>query len=238
MPRVHDPIYGYVDLDDYEEALINTPLIQRLHGIKQQGTAYLVYPSSTHTRFSHSLGAMELGTKMVENIMRKRTLTFTDINYDCMRRSMRIVCLWHDVGQGPFSHVSDRVFFECMSNDEAVEMGKLDIGAPHEYFTYRLIEKELPQYMELLKDQYNDYTNSILPTRRPVPFNYLYTFLSRNAHLFFIKNARLVWFPSGVGVGLREETLPLFEGFKQVIDSDFDVDKITVGQLKFLPEVY
>ena len=47
---------------------LDTPEMQRLRGIKQLGTAYLVYPGAVHTRFDHSIGTVHVAQKMIEAI--------------------------------------------------------------------------------------------------------------------------------------------------------------------------
>jgi uncharacterized protein len=53
---IRDAVYGDIHLGALEIELIDTPEFQRLRGIKQLGTAYLVFPSALHTRFEHSVG--------------------------------------------------------------------------------------------------------------------------------------------------------------------------------------
>ena len=55
---IHDSIWGTQLLQDYEVAVLNTPLLQRLRYIHQTGFCYLTYPSALHTRFDHSLGVL------------------------------------------------------------------------------------------------------------------------------------------------------------------------------------
>jgi HD superfamily phosphohydrolase len=58
---IRDPIYGYVGplTKDYID-IINLEAFQRLRRIKQLSFIEITYPDGTHTRFSHSLGAMKL----------------------------------------------------------------------------------------------------------------------------------------------------------------------------------
>ena len=59
LPKViHDALWGTIRLQKNEISLLDTPLMQRLRHIKQNGFAYLTYPSTTHTRFEHSIGVM------------------------------------------------------------------------------------------------------------------------------------------------------------------------------------
>jgi hypothetical protein len=54
--RIFDAVYGYIELDKAEFALVNSPIFQRLHWIKQLGPLHTVFPSAQHSRFSHTLG--------------------------------------------------------------------------------------------------------------------------------------------------------------------------------------
>jgi hypothetical protein len=54
MPRpilVRDAIHGDLIFTAEEVRVMDTPEIQRLRGIKQLGTAYLVFPTALHTRY-------------------------------------------------------------------------------------------------------------------------------------------------------------------------------------------
>src|SRR5258708_4771173 len=71
----HDVIHGYIpftspqglpDGEVAEQAIIDSPWIQRLRQIHQLQTAWLVYPTAEHTRFQHVLGAMHLAGRMIE----------------------------------------------------------------------------------------------------------------------------------------------------------------------------
>ncbi|WP_342764656.1 hypothetical protein [Thermococcus sp. Bubb.Bath] len=49
MKLIHDPIHGYIELDDFAVRLVDTPEFQRLRRITQLGFAFLAYPSARHT---------------------------------------------------------------------------------------------------------------------------------------------------------------------------------------------
>jgi len=99
MKHVRDPLYGYIDLNDAEQSIVDSPEMQRLRRIQQLGLSNMVYPSGTHTRFQHSLGVMYLAGKFSESL---------NLN-DERRQELRIAGLLHDSGHGPFSHASEVV---------------------------------------------------------------------------------------------------------------------------------
>ncbi|RLE86962.1 MAG: hypothetical protein DRN04_18820, partial [Thermoprotei archaeon] len=65
---IKDPIYGYIPLNTYEYEILQDPVFNRLHYVKQLGFTYLVYPSAKHTRFEHSLGVMHLMSELAKKI--------------------------------------------------------------------------------------------------------------------------------------------------------------------------
>ncbi|MEM2924791.1 MAG: HD domain-containing protein [Methanocellales archaeon] len=100
MKAIRDPIHGYIELDSLALALIDTPEVQRLRRIKQLGFANLVYPGANHTRFEHSLGTFYLAELLLKKIAIER-----DVDKDLLRAA----ALLHDLGHGPYSHVTERL---------------------------------------------------------------------------------------------------------------------------------
>lgn len=96
---VHDPLYGFIDLNEIEIRVIDSSAFRRLHRIKQLAQANTVYPSASHTRFEHSLGVCHLAGLVA------RRLRFDDN----MTQVVRLAALLHDIGHGPFSHIFEPV---------------------------------------------------------------------------------------------------------------------------------
>jgi len=103
---LRDSVHGDVYLTDEELTLLDTPEVQRLRGVKQLGTAYLVFPGATHTRFEHSIGTLHLTQRMIDAI----NLNFELDPRSCLgvsdeeARVIRIASLLHDVTHIPFGH--------------------------------------------------------------------------------------------------------------------------------------
>ena len=95
--QVRDAVHGFISLTDKQVRLINTPVFQRLRGIRQLALANLVYPGALHTRFDHSLGVCHVARLMAEQLRLDKSET----------RLVRLAALLHDLGHGPFSHVSE-----------------------------------------------------------------------------------------------------------------------------------
>ena len=96
---IRDSVYGDINLNPFEVRIMDMPQFQRLRRIKQLGLIGLIYPGATHTRFEHSVGTMNLGSKLSEEL---------ELEQDEIEL-IRASALLHDIGHGPFSHVSEGV---------------------------------------------------------------------------------------------------------------------------------
>lgn len=67
---IHEAITGSNLFQPHEIALLDLPIVQRLRSINQVGLANLVFPSSNHCRFDHTVGVAVLVEKMVTAIWR------------------------------------------------------------------------------------------------------------------------------------------------------------------------
>ncbi|MCR4659325.1 MAG: HD domain-containing protein [Bacteroidales bacterium] len=119
---INDPVYdGFLAVDDpVVFAAIEHPWFQRQRRIKQLGFSYLVYPGAMHTRFSHMLGALNLMDRALE-VLRQKGVVISDEEF----RGAQLAILLHDIGHGPFSHLSERVL----------------VGASHEAITQMMMER-------------------------------------------------------------------------------------------------
>jgi HD superfamily phosphohydrolase len=95
---LRDAVHGDIELDSLELALVDTPEFQRLRGIKQLGTASLVYPSAVHTRFEHSLGTSWMARTMIAVLRRTASIS------DDEAAAIRLAALVHDITHIPFGH--------------------------------------------------------------------------------------------------------------------------------------
>jgi len=128
---INDPIWGSIELYPWEVAILDSPLLQRLRGVSQLGLASYVYPGASHSRLEHILGVLEAADRMMRALERnaQNHRDFgrdkgTDVPHinDFDRRSVRLAALLHDIGHGPFSHVTESLLRECFrSNFEAAE---------------------------------------------------------------------------------------------------------------------
>lgn len=103
---VRDPVHGDIYLTSEEMRLLDTREMQRLRGVRQLGTAYLVYPGAQHTRFEHSLGTLHLTARLVDAVNLNRRLAPGELIgiADDEARILRAAALVHDITHIPFGH--------------------------------------------------------------------------------------------------------------------------------------
>jgi len=125
--KVRDPIHGFVELRGRECDILDTPLFQRLRRIHQLAMANLVYPGAVHTRFDHTLGVLSVAGRLcsVLGIDEDHTLI------------IRYAALAHDLGHGPFSHISESILDSLSSPSLEQAAGKKE--KIHELITRKII---------------------------------------------------------------------------------------------------
>lgn len=110
MKRIYDPVHRFIELTPQEAALLDSTVLQRLRRLRQLGLAYLAFPSAEHSRFSHSLGALAMGSRVFEELVRHGREFFAgEDDVETQRRLVRAALLLHDIGHGPFSHACEAV---------------------------------------------------------------------------------------------------------------------------------
>ena len=142
--EIRDPIHGLIRLTDQELGLVNSQAFQRLRRIRQLAMADLVYPGAVHTRFEHSLGAMHVAHRIHEHLDRIEGVNEED------KRIVRLAALLHDIGHGPFSHVSEYLLdkhYDRSTVGEASATEKI-----HEKVTVDIINK-VDEVASLLTDE-------------------------------------------------------------------------------------
>lgn len=129
-----DPVHNIIRLrtDTVEGELmmrlIDTPEFQRLRRIKQLGLGLYTYQGAEHSRFTHSLGAFHLMSRVLDRLGEKYQVAGAD------RAAARAAALLHDVGHGSFSHVMEKV-----------------LGFHHEKWTVEVVLSEATEIGQLLR---------------------------------------------------------------------------------------
>jgi len=117
LHEIRDPVHVFVYLDSTERAVLDSRPFQRLRHVHQLALTCLVYPGATHKRFEHSLGVMELATRVYDRVTKHehlsdaiRDLLPQTADEDALRywrRVLRVAALCHDLGHLPFSHAAE-----------------------------------------------------------------------------------------------------------------------------------
>ena len=129
--EVRDPIHGLIALSQKEMDLINTRAFQRLRRIRQLAMAFLVYPGTLHTRFDHSIGVMHIAGRICDRLRPLRKINAVECE------QIRLAALLHDIGHGPFSHVSEHL----LDRHQQVNRGSV-LEKIHEKVTVDIIKKD------------------------------------------------------------------------------------------------
>jgi HD superfamily phosphohydrolase len=152
---IGDPIHGSIPLTREESDILQLPVLNRLHHVKQMSMAYYVFPGAQISRFAHSIGALYVGSLIVDSLIKSLSKEVFDELFAKWKRveviqSVRIACMLHDVGHGPFSHDSEELMSRCLQKIHKSEfqnaMKLFKCKSPddlpiHEYYSYMLITK-------------------------------------------------------------------------------------------------
>ncbi|HQU86702.1 MAG TPA: HD domain-containing protein [Pyrinomonadaceae bacterium] len=135
---VHNIIRLKTDSDEGKllVRLIDTAEFQRLRRVRQLGLAYFSYQAAEHSRFTHSLGALHLATRILAKL---------ELNYEISDESkiaVRCAALLHDIGHGAFSHVIEKIlgFHHEDMTIEAVLSKETEVGKVLREFSENLPE--------------------------------------------------------------------------------------------------
>lgn len=132
---VYDSVHGYIGLTEQELKIVDTIIFQRLHNVRQLGTAFFVYPGATHSRFAHSLGTMFVMSRIAQRLAELNIIEDVD-----EIKKLRLAALLHDIGQFPFSHVLE------------VPIKRYSEHGTHEHLSAHLIKNSC------LKELFDTYT--------------------------------------------------------------------------------
>ena len=173
---------------------------KRLRSIQQLGFSEQAFPSGTGNRFSHSLGACHLAGLAFDSIFNKnKSLPLGESKKQLFRKTVRIAALLHDVGHGPLSHSSEALMppLKTLGLEKFLKSDFKRL-ARHEDYSVKFIMEEKGLYKAIQQTGVEPMAVSQILHRE----------LSESEG-FFVEG------------GL--DFLPLL---RQIISSDFDVDRI------------
>jgi HD superfamily phosphohydrolase len=122
---IKDPIHGRMAFDAVEHAVVGTQVFQRLRGIRQLALTEFLFPRATHDRLQHSLGVAHVTG---------RVLAAADPDELAVARA---AALLHDLGHGPFSHVTEQILVE-----QVRAAGRLEVKELHPLLSAQIIRRD------------------------------------------------------------------------------------------------
>jgi HD superfamily phosphohydrolase len=152
--EIRDPVHNFIDLRDREKEVIDHPAFQRLRRIRQLAMADLVYPGAVHHRFEHSIGVCHIAGRIASALLRQKE-DQDRIDY------IRMAALVHDIGHGPFSHVSEEPF--AVVNREWLEGEGIPSDKVHERIGIDIVRHQLLEKGILERSMF-DQVRTILDT--------------------------------------------------------------------------
>ena len=106
MPgKIHefrDPVHVFIRLESAERDVVDSPPFQRLRDIHQLALTYLIYPGATHKTFEHSLGVMEVATRIYDTVTAPQNIWGESVRnlipndgfeHGYWRRALRMACV-------------------------------------------------------------------------------------------------------------------------------------------------
>ena len=126
-----DNIHGEIEFSASESKVIESKYFQRLRNIKQLAFADFVFPSATHNRYIHSLGAVKCVTDMYNAVCKNNPSFYREGDLPLLR----MMALIHDLCHPPFSHASEEL--STIEHEarltQALELLKDEIIIPNDY---------------------------------------------------------------------------------------------------------
>ena len=145
---IADPLYRYIRItvgrepgEVSEADVVDSPWVQRLKRIHQLQSAWWVFPTAEHSRFSHCLGTMHLAGELARQVYPTLCEVAPETpSLPLVEETLRLAGLLHDVGHGPFSHFLDEEYL-CRFPVDPDDPGGAKLN--HEFLSQYLIVNEL-----------------------------------------------------------------------------------------------
>ena len=146
---IADSIHKYIDFpENFYFDIIDRKEFQRLRRLEQLGGVSTSYPSATHSRFIHSLGAFHIANRIGNNLQKKypSQVTSSDIQL------VSTTALIHDVGHGPFSHMfEDTIKLLCNNSNDNSCFNKYEAFIRHENITEQIVRSDNSEIAVILE---------------------------------------------------------------------------------------
>lgn len=135
---VADPIYGIIDIRPVLK-LVETREFQSLGDKRQLGMGHLVFPSATHTRKAHSLGAYHATRELADGWIKLGFINKKEGD------ALAAYALLHDIGHPAFSHVTESLCAipKNPGRGGGVSAGKMSVNSALSLAIIRRLKKEI-----------------------------------------------------------------------------------------------
>ncbi len=140
--EIRDILHGSISIEPNELKVIDSPYFQRLRQIKQLGFSEFSFPSASHNRYIHSIGAMHVAARVFDSIFsdtKRHVLPIRESARQRFRSVLRFATLLHDIGHGPLSHTTEFAMPGVDLLKIPVFPQGLQRKATHEDFTLKII---------------------------------------------------------------------------------------------------
>lgn len=206
----NDPVWGTITLSPLEVLFLDSPLVQRLRYIKQLGVVHWVYPGANHTRFEHTLGVVHQAQQILTafNAPPDPQHTQPVVSNDYVQL-IRLAALHHDIGHGPFSHVSEN----ALERRQTVQDITLEFAEEQELERAKL--SEVVAHISITSQPFVDLTKELFALV-PKPPHFPQS-SGGPAHEFCAKMANAI-----IGKPIHP-TIPLLH---EILNGPFDADKL------------
>ena len=208
--EIRDLLYGSIQFKSIELPVLDSKYFQRLRNIKQMGFADLAFPSASHHRYSHSIGAMRTASLIWEKICQNSELLKETALPDqkAFRQIIRLAGLLHDVGHGPLSHTTE-IAMPPFDDLKLPYFPKDPRKATHEDYTLKiLLDSKLTSKIDQLGNSFGFDSTHVAMLIQPK----LAELLPEKAN-FFLKSV----------AGEKMNFLPILH---QIISSEIDADRM------------
>jgi HD superfamily phosphohydrolase len=152
--EIRDVIHGSIAINQPELPIVDSRYFQRLRQIKQLGFAEYSFPSATHNRYIHSLGAMHTASMAFTQIFGKAnpwagSQPLRPETFARFKAAVRLAALLHDVGHGPLSHTTEFAMPDVKELNVPGHSHKKSRKADHEDYTLKIIlDSPLTPFLE------------------------------------------------------------------------------------------
>ena len=187
------PVHGFVTLTQREVEVVNHPTFQRLRRTRQLGFAHVAFPGGTHTRFEHSIGAVDIADRIISHInlnfhrnsAEHPSWTLGEIT-DAEKQLIRLAALLHDIGHLPFGHTLEDELGHLPPHDDDARLEKVSQRLypdyrPSELVTDGISETDAREWTleELVNTLYKTEVENSLEIACETPFSVLQAIISK-----------------------------------------------------------